>query len=372
MSVYSVKGKGWRVDFTLDKQRYTQAWYETKRKAKQAEAQARKALLTPTQIDTVFLDLVNRKLDHMHAYSSKAHYDDFRYRCRPWIQLWGSLDCKNITPELIQSFILERSKVSPGTANRDVVGLRSLFNFGLRHNLCAGNPANRITFLPVEKKLKYIPPLEDIFKVIGAADPDTQDYLWAIRETMARVSEINRLEWEDVDLEDRHLILYTRKKKGGNLTPRKVPLTDHLYKILSRRYASRKTLTSISMVTSTSTATPWVFWHLYKGQPKPWGKRNRLVPRLCKKAGVRHFTFHSLRHSGASVLDSLGIPIGTIQRLLGHSNRKTTEIYLQSIGESERQAMAIFEQKSHTESHTESPTTRSKARGGGGSNSRKG
>ena len=51
---------------------------------------------------------------------------------------------------------------------------------------------------------------------------------------------------------------------------------------------------------------------------------------------------------------------GRIQRILGHENRKTTEIYLHSLGEAEREAMRIFEQvseKSHTDSHTgHSPT----------------
>ena len=52
------------------------------------------------------------------------------------------------------------------------------------------------------------------------------------------------------------------------------------------------------------------------------------------------------------------MPIGAIQRILGHERRTTTEIYLQSIGDSERQAMATFEEasrKSHTDSHTEVP-----------------
>ncbi len=77
---------------------------------------------------------------------------------------------------------------------------------------------------------------------------------------------------------------------------------------------------------------------------------------LCKKAGVRYFRFHALRHFGASVLDYANVNIGSIQRILGHENRTTTEIYLHSIGESERKAMAIYEQvteKSHTESHIE-------------------
>ena len=75
--------------------------------------------------------------------------------------------------------------------------------------------------------------------VIAAADPDTQDYLWAIKETMGRMGEINRLTWADVNLEERYVVLYTRKKKGGHLTPRKVPMTQKLFEVLSRRYEKR-------------------------------------------------------------------------------------------------------------------------------------
>jgi len=55
------------------------------------------------------------------------------------------------------------------------------------------------------------------------------------------------------------------------------------------------------------------------------------------------------------MMDYARVNIGSIQRILGHENRSTTEIYLHSIGESERKAMEIYEQvseKSHTESHT--------------------
>ena len=78
---------------------------------------------------------------------------------------------------------------------------------------------------------------------------------------------------------------------------------------------------------------------------------------LCRKAGVRYFRFHAFRHFGASMLERDQASIGDIQRILGHESRTTTEIYLHSIGESERRAMSIFDNEmkadSHTDSHTE-------------------
>ena len=42
-------------------------------------------------------------------------------------------------------------------------------------------------------------------------------------------------------------------------------------------------------------------------------------------------------------MDSKNVPIGAIQRILGHENRTTTEIYLHSIGGSERDAIHVLE-----------------------------
>jgi len=55
-------------------------------------------------------------------------------------------------------------------------------------------------------------------------------------------------------------------------------------------------------------------------------------------------------------MDKNNVPIGAIQGILGHENRKTIEIYLHSIGQAERDAIAVYERANrefHTESHTE-------------------
>jgi hypothetical protein len=168
-------------------------------------------------------------------------------------------------------------------------------------------------------------------------DPDTQQYLWTIVLTAGRVGEINELSWEDANFKERYLTLWTRKRKGGSREPRNVPMVQKLYDILWNRFEKR----SLDM--------PWVFWHTYWDRKLGQNVRGRYIDRkkimksLCKKADVKYFRFHALRHLTASILDDMGVAIGAIQRILGHQNRRTTEIYLHSIGESEREAMNKLE-----------------------------
>ena len=352
MSVYFVKKKGWRVNFTHKGIRYTKAWFKTKKEAIKAEAAKREEILNPpelTQTDMDFLALINLRLDHVKAYNSERHYQEYTYMARRWARIWGKLVCSEITTLDIEKLIIERSEVSNYVANKELRYLRATFNFGIRKGIIANDPAKGISFLPVEKKIKYIPPMEDIDKVISFAPKDTQDYLWTIRETLARVSEINRLTWDDVSFKSRYVTLYTRKKSGGHLTPRRIWMTDKLFTILTERFTAR------------TDKHPWVFWHRYYSRKEgcwkegPYGDRKKIMKSLCAKAGVPYFRFHALRHAGASLMDSINTPIGTIQKILGHENRKTTEIYLHTFNETEKQAIRDYEaarENRHTDRHT--------------------
>jgi len=342
MSVYLVKAKGWRFDFILKGTRQTEAWFPTKQQAKSAEEERRKELKKPAQqmitpIDMDFKELVNKRLDYVKTHNSISHYRDNRYNAKRWVKKWDELMCGEITQDMVQGHINERLNISPCTANQDLRYLRAAFNFGKKHSYITCDPTQGIEFFPVEDKAKYIPSSEDIDRVITQAKPDTQDYLWVIRDTMARVSEVNRLTWDDVNLAEKTVTLRTRKKKGGNLTPRTIHMTSKVYEIMSRRYLKR------------DKSIPWVFWHKYKRRKTgvivvgPYQDRKRIMKNLCDKAGVRYFRFHPLRHAGASLMDINNVPIMAIQKILGHENRTTTEIYLHSSQNIERQAIEIYE-----------------------------
>lgn len=342
MSVYSVKGKGWRYDFTLKGIRYTEAWFKTKTEAKQAEAQKRKEIKNPkpepeTPIDMDFLTLANKRLDYVKNYDSDDHFKDVLYHSRRWIKEWNGLTCKQISNDMIEKHVIKRSEVSAYVGNKELQYLRALFNYGIKRKLIDVNPTEGIEFFPVEKRKKYVPPKKDVLKAISVADPDTQQYLWTILLTAGRVGEINGLTWDDVNFVDRYVTLWTRKRKGGNRESREVPMITKLHDIFQYRFENR------------NPDMPWVFWHAYwsrkhgKWVQGPYGDRKKIMRTLCTKTKVKYFRFHAFRHLTASILDDLGVPIGVIQRILGHQNRRTTEIYLHSVGEAEREAMNRLE-----------------------------
>lgn len=56
------------------------------------------------------------------------------------------------------------------------------------------------------------------------------------------------------------------------------------------------------------------------------------MERLCKKANVKSFGFHGIRHLTASILYKKGYSLAIIQAILRHSNPNTTARYIRSLG----------------------------------------
>lgn len=292
-----------------------------------------------TATDMLFQDLANQRLDYLQEYKSDEHFRSCKYMADRWNAAWGETLSSQVTTTMIKDHLKQRkNETSAYTANKDLRCLRATFRYGINElNLLFKDPTCRIPFYPVDQKPKYMPPVEDVDKVIAVADQATADYLWVIRDTLGRVGEINRLRWEDVDFNQLTVTLYTRKNKRGNLVGHAVSMTETVYEVLDRMYRKRNPL------------VPWVFWHRYWSRKEgkhvvgPYGDRKKVMARLCAKAGVRYFRYHPLRHQGASVMDHVGTPLGSVQRVLGHADRRTTQHYVHGVDVAERQAMEEYE-----------------------------
>jgi integrase len=79
-------------------------------------------------------------------------------------------------------------------------------------------------------------------------------------------------------------------------------------------------------------------------QGRPLNRHNMLRRALrlaCDKLGLHGITWHSLRHSHATLLDAVGAPLGTVQALLGHSAAEIMrEVDLHAVPEDQRKAVA--------------------------------
>ena len=61
---------------------------------------------------------------------------------------------------------------------------------------------------------------------------------------------------------------------------------------------------------------------------------NRMLKEIAVLAGInKPITFHTARHTFATISITLGIPIEVISKLLGHTSISTTQIYARIVDE---------------------------------------
>jgi integrase len=226
-----------------------------------------------------------------------------------------------------------RAKNGNCAANRDLKEFKALYNWCILNELLLYNPCINIQKYPEEPEVKYVPPEEDIKKIIMAADPDDMDLIQIIYYTAGRISEVLNLKWEDINFEHNWIRLWTRKRRGGELQEDKLPIGEKLYKILKRRWDKR------------NRSTPYVF-HNEDGTKFTYHQKGHIIKKACEKANVKPFGFHAIRHHVASILaDSGKTGVSQVQKFLRHRRSTTTDNYIKTLDPELRQIVKILDKQ---------------------------
>lgn len=194
--------------------------------------------------------------------------------------------------------------------------------------------------MPTQPSRKVIPSQEEMVKVLLASG-EFRPFFLALYSLAARVGEINRLRWEDVNLEKRLVTLWTRK---GNRQwrPQPKPMNEDLYQELKRLYGKA--------------AQEYVFPNPKTGMP--YRNRRKQIRNVCAVAGVPYYGFHAIRHHVASLMaDEHKASLPTIQRMLGHTQVSTTARYIQSVTDDLRAAAERLKIKSPANDSRDSKST---------------
>jgi len=187
-------------------------------------------------------------------------------------------------------------------------------------------PFSEVEKFPADKHPRYVPPEEDFWKVYAVARPQDQAMLLLMLHTGARKGEVFRLLWDDVDLSGRKIRLGTRKRTGGGMEYDWVPMTSDLHDSMIYLKLNRR-------------SQQYVF---ASRSGNPHCRRAFLMAGLCKKAGVKPFGFHAIRHLSATILAHEGLDIPSVQAVLRHKNPNTTAMYIKSLGIQPDRLDAVF------------------------------
>lgn len=204
--------------------------------------------------------------------------------------------------------------------------LKRPFQAAVNEGRLQRNPISAIRHLRDVRVEKGVFTPEQIRRLLDSAESDWKGLILAGFYTGARLLDLARLRWENVDLAERS-ITFVQKKTGAKL---KVPIHPELEDyFLSRSVPDdgRKPL------------FPKLYHLRSAGKSGLSTSFRRLMERAGIDAGiarkklgaagrdVSRLSFHSLRHSFTSNLANAGVPSELRQKLTGHLDRKSHAIY---------------------------------------------
>ena len=198
----------------------------------------------------------------------------------------------------------------PATINRHMATIKHMFTKAMEWELVEEEVLKKVHKVKLleenNRRLRYLSVEECRALVSECAGHLKPIVIMALNAGMRR-GEILGLKWDNVDM--KHGFILLDKTKNGER--REIPINGTL----------RATLAGIPRRLD----LPHVF--INPDTDLPYGDIKNAFNRACRKAGIRDFHFHDLRHTFASHLVMGGQDITTVKDLLGHKTLTMTLRY---------------------------------------------
>ncbi|HEX7318877.1 MAG TPA: site-specific integrase [bacterium] len=201
---------------------------------------------------------------------------------------------------------LRRQDVSPASVNREISCVKHMFNKAVQWGYLNNNPLRLVMkFKEPPGRVRYLNE-EEINRLIAACNGHVRSMVIMALNTGMRRGEILNLKWGDVDLRNR--VIVCRRTKNNET--RMIPVNDVLYAEIRAM--------------GPQMAEQYVFCN---EDGKPFTTIQTGFEAAMRRAGIKDFRFHDLRHVFGSRLVMAGVDIRSVQELLGHKDIKMTMRY---------------------------------------------
>jgi integrase len=301
-------------------------WEEAEKKRIREESkkpQTRTESLTMGNWATAYLNDVQRRC-------TKKTYDKKRGAFRRLAELCGNCEITELTPSRALAFLQRRYDSKSGyAANKDRQNLGTAWEWGRKFidgfpNLM--NPFTAVQRFKEKRQPRYVPSEEDFDKVLAIAEGQDKVMLTTFINLAARRGEVFGLKWSDVDFGEGVIRLTTGKTRDGSVRSDYLPMSKELKQALIQWWQDRPIPSEyvFSMLDNAYAAN--------RSPGDPFTSRCHFMRKICQRAGVKPFDFHSIRHLSATLLYKAGENVSMIQKILRHQNPTTTNRYLASLG----------------------------------------
>jgi integrase len=192
----------------------------------------------------------------------------------------------------------KHDNVTDATINRALSVLKHILYWGVDEQVVQANPLARMAMVQERRMKRPVMTLEEEAMLLPVLPDHLRGIVTTALDTGMRRGEILQQRWEDMDLA-RKLLLVSRSKTAGGES-REIPLTARMLDLLA----------------GTPRDNGFVFTH--NGRALSWIRKGFLGG--IKRAGLRHFRFHDLRHTFNTRLMEAGIIADVRMALMGHSS----------------------------------------------------
>jgi integrase len=292
---------------------------QARRKARQIKAEAilggdpQQARQVRRSIPTLQWFIDERYLPFVKGYKRSWETDDTVLRVHV-LPVLGRYFLDEIRPEFIIEVTnkMRGEGYAPGTVARIIVILRYVFNLARKWAVLphGTNPASGIPVPPDVQRSRYLSKSEAARLLASIRADENQiaaNAIMLLFLTGARRNEVTQAEWSYIDWQ--RCTLFVPKSKNGQ--PRYIQLNSTAIELLKSVPRTNRNL-YIFPAPTTGKPMPHLFF--------PWD-------RIRKRAELQDFRLHDLRHSFASFLVNDGERLNVVQKLLGHTNPRTTQRY---------------------------------------------
>ncbi len=263
-----------------------------------------------------------RYLPFVKSYKRSWHIDECLLR-NHLTPVLGTRYLDQITKDDVMNIHRKRreSGGAPASANRLLILLRYIFNLAIRWDVSGvtKNPTLGIPqFAENNNRERYLSNEEAarLYAAIQSSDSKMLKYIVPMLiYTGARKREVMNARWEDIDIV-RQVWRIAVNKSGK---PRYVPLSTGVLQLLAEIKLDKEA--SDSLIKDCE----WLFPNSETG--KPYVQIYYSWDTARKLADLPGFRMHDLRHTFASLLINAGRSLYEVQRILGHTQIKTTQRY---------------------------------------------